>query len=56
MPSKLQALRRGTALTRAERKELGPVQIVVLGFDDLKFEDEIVGAFGAWRWFDSSTR
>jgi signal transduction histidine kinase len=36
MPSKLRALRRGTALTRAEQKELGPVQIVALGFDDLK--------------------
>jgi hypothetical protein len=38
----MRALRRGTALTRAERKELGPVQIVVLGFDNLTLQDGIV--------------
>jgi hypothetical protein len=38
----LRALRRGAALTRAERKELGPVQIIVLGFDELKFRDDIL--------------
>ena len=36
------ALRRGTALTRSEKKEQGPVQIVVLGFEDVKFEAEII--------------
>jgi uncharacterized membrane protein len=38
----MQALRRGTALTRAERKEFGPVQIIVLGFDSLTLQDGIV--------------
>jgi uncharacterized membrane protein len=42
MPSKLRALRRGTALTRSERQELGPIQVVVLGFGDLKFEDQVL--------------
>jgi Family of unknown function (DUF6325) len=42
MPSKMRALRRGTALTRSERKELGPVQILVLGFDDLTFQGDIL--------------
>jgi hypothetical protein len=41
MPSRLRALRRGTALTRAEKKEFGPVQIVVVGFDDLSFQGDI---------------
>ena len=38
----MRALRRGTALTRAEKKELGPVQIMVLGFDNLSLQDGIV--------------
>ncbi len=38
----LRRLRRGTALTRAERKERGPVQIIVLGFDDLKLDEELI--------------
>jgi hypothetical protein len=42
MPSKMPALRRGSALARAEKKEFGPVQIVVVGFDDLKFEGDIL--------------
>lgn len=42
MPPKMRALRRGSALTRAERKEFGPVQIVVVGFDDLKFQGDIL--------------
>jgi hypothetical protein len=42
MPSKMRALRRGSALTRAERKEFGPVQIMVVGFDDLKFQGDIL--------------
>jgi hypothetical protein len=42
MPSKMRALRRGTALTRSEKKQLGPVQIVVLGFDDLTFQGDIL--------------
>jgi uncharacterized membrane protein len=35
-------LRRGTALTRAEKKEQGPVQIIVVGFDDLKLGDQVI--------------
>jgi hypothetical protein len=42
MPPKMRALRRGSALTRSERKEFGPVQIVVVGFDDLKFQTDII--------------
>jgi hypothetical protein len=43
MATKLRSLRRGGALTRSEKKESAPLQIVVLGFDDLKFENEIAG-------------
>ena len=42
MPRKLRVLRRVPALTRAEKKEQGPVQIVVVGFDDLKLGDQVV--------------
>jgi len=42
MASKVRALRRGGALSRSEKKETGPVQIVVVGFDGVKFEDDIV--------------
>ena len=42
MPRKLRVLRRVPALTRAEKKEQGPVQIIVLGFDDLKFGDQVL--------------
>ena len=42
MPPKMRALRRGSALTRAKKKEFGPVQIVVVGFDDLKFQGDIL--------------
>jgi hypothetical protein len=42
MPSKVRALRRGGALSRSEKKETGPVQIVVVGFDNVKFESDIV--------------
>jgi uncharacterized membrane protein len=38
----LRALRRGTALTRTERKEFGPVQVIVLGFDNINLEDDIL--------------
>jgi hypothetical protein len=41
MASKIRALKRGGALSRSEKKESGPLQIVVVGFDDLKFETEI---------------
>ncbi len=41
MPNKIRALKRGGALSRSEKKESGPLQIVVVGFDDLKFETEI---------------
>jgi hypothetical protein len=36
VPPKIPALRHGSALMRAERKS--PVQIVVVDFDDLKFQ------------------
>jgi len=42
VPKKIPALHRGVALSRSERKQVGPIQIVVLGFDDLKFEDDIL--------------
>ena len=38
----MRVLRRGSALTRAEKKELGPVQIVVVAFDSLSLQDGIV--------------
>ena len=38
----MRVLRRGSAPTRAEKKELGPVQIVVVAFDSLSLQDGIV--------------
>ena len=35
MPSKMRALPRGTVLTRSEKKQVGPVQIVVLGAEQV---------------------
>jgi hypothetical protein len=69
MPSKVRALRRGGALTRSEKKQTGPLQIVVVGFDDLKLESEIAGELKRlrnlespmwslpepWRWWASSS-
>ena len=45
----MHSLRRGTALTRAEKKELGPVQILVLGFENLTLQDGIVSELGRLR-------
>jgi hypothetical protein len=45
----LRGLRRGTALTRAQKKELGPVQIVVVGFDDIHFQDAVLPALRRLR-------
>jgi hypothetical protein len=42
MPKKIPALHRGVALSRSERKQIGPIQIVVLGFEDLTFEGDIL--------------
>jgi hypothetical protein len=42
VPKKIPALHRGVALSRSERKRVGPIQIVVLGFEDLKFEGDIL--------------
>jgi uncharacterized membrane protein len=42
VPKKIPALHRGVALSRSERKQVGPIQIVVLGFDDLTFEGDIL--------------
>jgi hypothetical protein len=42
VPKRIPALHRGVALSRSERKRVGPIQIVVLGFDDLKFEGHIL--------------
>ena len=43
----MHSLRRGAALTRAEKKELGPVQILVLGFENLTLQDGIVSELGS---------
>jgi hypothetical protein len=42
VPKKIPAIHRGVALTRSERKKVGPIQIVVIGFKDLKFEGDIL--------------
>ncbi len=42
MPKKIPALHRGVALSRSERKQIGPIQIAVIGFDDLNFEGDIL--------------
>jgi hypothetical protein len=42
VPKKIPVLHRGVALSRSERKQVGPVQIVVLGFEDLTFEGDIL--------------
>ena len=42
MPKKVPALHRGVALSRSERKQVGPIQIVVLGFEDPSFEGDIL--------------
>jgi hypothetical protein len=42
MPKKIPALHHGVALSRSERKQVGPVQIVVLGFEDLEFQGGIL--------------
>ena len=42
MPRKLRVLRRVPALTRAEKKEQGPVQIIVVRFDDLKLGAQVI--------------
>jgi hypothetical protein len=39
---KIPVLHRGVALSGSERKQVGPVQIVVLGFGDLEFEGDIL--------------
>ena len=45
----MRILRRGTALTRAEKKELGPVQIMVVAFDSLSLQDGIVAELSHLR-------
>ena len=42
MPKKIPALHRGVALSRSERKQIGPIQIAVIGFDDMNFEGDIL--------------
>jgi hypothetical protein len=42
VPKKIPALHRGVALSRSERRRVGPIQILVLGFEDLKFEGDIL--------------
>jgi uncharacterized membrane protein len=42
VPKKIPALHRGVALSRSERKRVGPIQIVVVGFEDVKFEGDIL--------------
>jgi uncharacterized membrane protein len=48
----LRALRRGAALTRTEKKEFGPVQIIVIGFDELNVEEGIVAELRRLRRLD----
>jgi len=38
----MRVLRRGTALSRSERKQVGPVQIVVVGFGELTFDGAVL--------------
>ena len=47
MPKKVPALHRGVALSRSERKQVGPIQIVVLGFEDLSLEGDILPSSNA---------
>ena len=58
MPRKTRALRRGTALSRSEKKQVGPVQIVVLGFASKtsRFKATFFPSYGGsatWRSYDS---
>lgn len=41
MTTKVRPLRRGVALTKSERQEFGPVQIVVIGFNNLNFKGDV---------------
>lgn len=42
VPKKVPVLHRGVALSRSERKQVGPIQIVVLGFEALEFQGDIL--------------
>jgi hypothetical protein len=42
VPKKIPVLHRGVALSRSERRRVGPIQIVVVGFDDVGFEGDIL--------------
>ena len=42
VPKKIPALHRGVALSRSKRKQIGAIQILVLGFEDLTFVGDIV--------------
>jgi hypothetical protein len=52
VPKKIPALHRGVALSRSERKQIGPIQIVVLGFEDLTFEGDILPELKRLRELD----
>ena len=42
MPKKFPSLHRGVALSRSERKQIGPIQIVVVGFEGARFEADVL--------------
>ena len=42
MPKKFPSLYRGVALSRSERKQIGPIQIVVVGFEGARFEPDVL--------------
>jgi hypothetical protein len=42
VPKRIPVLHRGVALSRSERAQVGPVQIVALGFEDLEFRGDIL--------------
>ncbi|MGO9751467.1 MAG: hypothetical protein ACLP8S_04635 [Solirubrobacteraceae bacterium] len=52
MPKRIPALYRGVALSRSERKQVGPIQIIVIGFQDLTFEGDLLPELGRLRDLD----
>lgn len=42
VPKKFPSLYRGVALSRSERKQIGPIQIVVVGFEGARFEADVL--------------
>jgi hypothetical protein len=42
VPQRIPARHRGVALSRSEREQIGPIQIAVIGCDDLKLEGDVL--------------